>query len=212
MKKAVMKGILTAFSCFLLIGCQKDEYPDITQLKNGDIIFQTSTSGQSQAIQLATKSQYSHCGIVYQDPDNGQYYVFEAIQPVKRTHILKWIARGEDNHFVVKRLKNADEILTTEVLEEMKSIGKTMNGKDYDLYFEWSDDEIYCSELVWKLYERTTGLELGKLQKLKEFDLSHPTVQKKMKERYGNDIPYNEKVISPAAIFESDLLYTVMSE
>ena len=52
-------------------------------IKNGDLIFQTSLSSQSQAIQLATNSKYSHCGIVY--IENGQFYVFEAIQPVKTT-------------------------------------------------------------------------------------------------------------------------------
>jgi hypothetical protein len=32
-----------------------------------------------------------------------------------------------------------------------------------------------------------------------------------MKERYGNRIPMNEIVISPAAIFDSELLITVKS-
>jgi hypothetical protein len=53
------------------------------QIKNGDIIFQTSLSQQSKAIQLATNSKYSHCGIIYKD--NGQFYVYEAVQPVKIT-------------------------------------------------------------------------------------------------------------------------------
>jgi len=30
-----------------------------------------------------------------------------------------------------------------------------------------------------------------------------------MKERYGTNIPLNEKVISPAAMFESDLLMII---
>jgi hypothetical protein len=34
-------------------------------------------------------------------------------------------------------------------------------------------------------------------------------IKKKMKERYGNKIPMNEIVISPAAIFDSELLQTV---
>ena len=80
------------------------------------------------------------------------------------------------------------------------------------MYFGWSDDRIYCSELVWKIYKEALGIELGKLQQLKEFDLSHPIVQKKLKERYGNNIPYDEKVISPAAIFESEELELVTSK
>lgn len=177
------------------------------KLKNGDLIFQTSLSSQSKAIQYATNSKYSHCGIIYNE--KGKYYVFEAIQPVKLTPLDEWIARGKNGHFVIKRLKNADQILTVETLQKMKVEGDHFIGKNYDLTFEWSDDKIYCSELIWKIYQRAAGVELGKLEKLKDFDLTQETVRKKMKERYGTHIPLNETVISPSAIFNSDLLITV---
>lgn len=180
---------------------------DVEKIKNGDLIFQTSLSGQSKAIQLATKSKYSHCGIIYSH--NGKFYVYEAVQPVKSTPLDQWIARGKGGHYVIKRLKNADRVLTAETLQRMKQEGEKFKGKDYDLTFEWSDDKIYCSELIWKIYQRATGIEIGKLQKLGDFDLTHDMVRQKMKERYGDNIPTDEIVISPAAIFESDLLITV---
>ncbi len=176
-------------------------------IQNGDLIFQTSLSGQSMAIQLATKSKYSHCGIIYKYGDD--FFVFEAIQPVKRTPLNKWIARGQEGKFVIKRLKNAAQILTHETLQKMKQVGDQFNGKNYDLTFEWSDDKIYCSELIWKIYQRATGIEIGKLEHLSDFDLSNEAVKKKMQERYGNKIPLDEIVISPASIFNSDLLVTV---
>lgn len=180
-----------------------------TDIKDGDLIFQTSLSGQSKAIQLATNSKYSHCGIIYSD--NGQFYVFEAVQPVKTTPLDKWIARGENGHYVIKRLKNADQVLTAKTLEKMKNEGEKFKGKNYDLTFEWSDDKIYCSELIWKVYQRAAGIEIEKLQKLSDFDLTNDAVKKKMKERYGDKIPMDEIVISPAAIFDSELLKTVKS-
>ncbi len=179
-------------------------------LQDGDIIFQSSQSGQSLAVQLATKSKYSHVGIIYV-MENG-IYVYEAVQPVKITPFNEWIKHGDGNHYVVKRLKNADKVLTPAIIQKMKTAGEKHNNKDYDLYFGWSDDRIYCSELVWKMYKEATGIELGKLQKLKEFDLTHPVVQQKLKERYGDHIPYEEKVISPAAIFESEELVLVVSK
>jgi hypothetical protein len=182
---------------------------DSDELKNGDLIFQTSLSRQSKVIQLATKSKYSHCGLIYR---NGKdFYVFEAVQPVKLTPLDKWIARGKDEKFVIKRLKNADKVLTPSTIEKMKEVGDQFKGKSYDLTFEWSDDKIYCSELIWKIYQRATGLEIGKLQKLKDFDLSDKAVQAKMKERYGDKIPMDETVISPVAIYDSELLMTVKS-
>jgi hypothetical protein len=80
---------------------------DNNEIKDGDLIFQTSLSGQSKAIQLATKSKYSHCGLIYKQGND--FYVFEAVQPVKRTRLDKWIARGQDGKFVIKRLKNAGQ-------------------------------------------------------------------------------------------------------
>lgn len=180
---------------------------ELDEIKNGDLIFQTSLSGQSKAIQLATASKYSHCGLIYKDGKD--CYVFEAVQPVKRTPLDKWIARGQDGKYVIKRLKNADQVLTPATLTKMKQVGDKFNGKNYDLTFEWSDDKIYCSELIYKIYQRAAGIEIGKLEKLSDFDLTNETVQKKMKDRYGNKIPTEEIVISPASIFESALLTTV---
>lgn len=174
---------------------------------NGDIIFQTSKSSQSKAIQLATKSKYSHIGIIYKNRD--KYFVYEAVQPVKLTPLNEWINRGENGHYVVKRLKNSENILTDSILKEMKIYGKKFKGKSYDIYFEWSDDKIYCSELVWKIYKGVTNIEIGKLERLSDFDLSDEIVKSKMKERYGENIPMNEKVISPAKMFNSDKLILI---
>lgn len=183
---------------------------DKTLFKDGDIIFQTSLSTQSKAIQLATHSVYSHCGIIlYLD---NKPFVLEAVQPVRYTRLEDWIARGDKKHFVVKRLLNAEQQLTPEIVEKMIVAGDTYKGKAYDIYFEWSNDRIYCSELVWKIYKQAMNLELGKLQQLKDFDLDNTVVREKLKERYGNKIPLDESVISPIRMFNSELLKTVVTE
>ncbi|MFV0480478.1 MAG: YiiX family permuted papain-like enzyme [Campylobacteraceae bacterium] len=181
---------------------------DLAILKHGDIIFQTSLSSQSKAIQIATNSPYSHCGVIFIIDD--KMYVFEAVEPVKLTPIKEWIKRGKDGHFVVKRVKNADTILTKEVLEKMDKIQDEFLGKHYDLVFSWSDKEIYCSELIYKLFFNATNIEVGKLQKLRDFDLSNDIVKAKLKERYGKNIPLDETVVSPKAIFESELLEVIL--
>ncbi len=175
--------------------------------QNGDIIFQTSRSSQSLAVQLATKSPYSHMGLVY--VQDGQASVFEAVQPVKLTPLSEWISRGERSHFVVKRLSDADTALTPDVLSKMTDAGATLMGRDYDSFFEWSDESIYCSELVWKVYSRGAGIDVGELETLGDFDLSHPAVAAKVHERFGDDIALDEIVISPVAIFDSERLVTV---
>jgi uncharacterized protein YycO len=175
--------------------------------QTGDIIFQTSQSSQSKVIQLATNSKLSHVGIIVMR--KGGCFVYEAVQPVKFTPLKAWIQRGENGFYSVKRLTNSEEIFKQKENSELIAICEKYLGKNYDLYFEWSDDRIYCSELVWKVYHDLFGIEVGKLTKLADFDLTSQAVKSKMTERYGENIPFNEAVISPQAVFESDKLFTV---
>lgn len=189
---------------FIFIGCGN---PSADQLRDGDIIFQTSQSSQSAAIQLATHSRYSHMGMIFFQ--NGKPYVFEAIRTVQYTPLDQWIDRGKSGKYVIKRLQNADSLMTPQSIEKLKTVAATFNGKPYDLAFEWSDDSIYCSELIWKIYDRGIGVQVGQLKKLRDFDLSNPAVKNKMKERYGDKIPMDETVVSPGDMFSSELLQIV---
>jgi uncharacterized protein YycO len=170
-------------------------------LRDGDLIFHTSRSTQSEAIQRATRSPYSHVGIIFHR--GGKPFVFEAIASVRYTPLDTWLARGEGRRYEVRRLRTQ---LTEEQARRLRDSAARYAGKPYDLYFEWSDERIYCSELVWKMYRDALGIELGPRQKLREFDLTHPVVKSKMRERYGARVPREEPVISPAAVFESSLL------
>ena len=185
----------------LICSCSQDN------LHNGDIIFQVSKSNQSLAIQQATHSQYSHMGIIY--ILKGEVYVYEAVGPVKITSFKEWIARGEDHHYVIKRLKDWENVLTEENLLKMKESGDQFLDKPYDIYFDWSNESIYCSELVWKIYHRALGIDIGELKTMEDFDLSSPEVQKIMKKRYPQGLPMDMAVISPADMYNSELLYTV---
>jgi hypothetical protein len=178
------------------------------RVRDGDIIFQTSQSEQSRAIQLATHSPYSHMGLVlFKD---GRPFVLEAVSPsVRFTPLREWIARGEGARFVVKRLRDASVLADPNGPSSLMKAASEFAGKPYDPYFEWSDDRIYCSELVWKAFERGLGVHLGLLLPLVSFDLTSPVVKAKLAERYGDKVPLDERVISPASIFNSPLLQEV---
>ena len=72
--------VFAAFGLLYLLGCS-DSFAE--QLRDGDILFQTSRSEQSTAIQKATHSPYSHMGIVFFR--NGSPHVYEAIKTVQYT-------------------------------------------------------------------------------------------------------------------------------
>ncbi|HJV90638.1 MAG TPA: YiiX family permuted papain-like enzyme [Holophagaceae bacterium] len=200
-----LRTLLVPLLLAVQFACGSSVLPSVQE---GDLIFQTSRSAQSQAIQQATGSPYSHMGIVLMK--DGQPCVFEAIATVRYTPLAQWIERGQGRHYVVKRLAQASMVLTPPRLARLRSEAKRFEGRPYDLTFEWSDQRIYCSELVWKLYKVSTDLEVGKLEHLRDFNLDTPTVKAKLRERYGADIPLNESVISPKAMFESELLQTVL--
>ncbi|MEJ2033418.1 MAG: YiiX family permuted papain-like enzyme [Deltaproteobacteria bacterium] len=174
-------------------------------LRDGDIIFQTSRSSQSLAIQQATHSKYSHMGIIFLR--NGKPYVYEAAKTVRYTPLKEWISHGVGGHYVVKRLRRAG--IAPDFDAKLRQAAAAFAGKPYDLAFEWSDQRIYCSELVWKIYHRGLGVRIGRLQKLGDFDLTTATVKAKMKERYGDNVPLQEDVISPGEMFNSGLLELV---
>lgn len=198
---------------FLIIGLMTvlvSQARELPVVQDGDIIFQTSRSAQSLAIQQATGSRYSHMGIV--QLRDGKPYVFEASATVKYTPLAAWIDRGENKHFVVKRLINAQQVMTPSAQLKIRQQARNFVGKPYDALFSWSDESLYCSELVWKMYHRALGVQIGKLQQVREFNLETPVVKHKLRERYGTQTPWDESVISPKAMFDSPLLVTVIAK
>lgn len=192
----------------VLSGCTaRDRELGKLDLRDGDVIFQTSKSSQSLAIQRATRSRYSHVGLIVFR--GGKPYVLEAIATVRYTPLDAWIKRGADGHYVVKRLRDTAQ-LREGWRRTLHAAARSMLGRGYDLAFEWSDDKIYCSELIWKAFDRGLGIKVGTLSTLGKFDLSDPVVRKKLQERYGSRVPMNETVISPEAVFNSPLLVAVV--
>lgn len=170
--------------------------------KDGDIIFQATSGDRGKAIQLATKSKYNHCGVLFNE--NGKWIVYEAVQPVKKTALSAFNSRGQGT---VMRLKNT--ALKPEDIEKLKTVFKGYEHKNYDDAFNWSDDRIYCSELVYKLYHKGLNIKLCEPRKLRDFDLSNPLVKAQLNLQYGNNIPLEEPMVAPGDISESALLEVV---
>ena len=176
-------------------------FKQTTTYKDGDIIFQTTSGSTGKAIQLGTHSIYNHCGVLFFE--NNTWMVYEAVQPVSKISLTQFNDRGKG---VVKRLKNADSILTKKAIDKLKAIFKTYENKNYDEAYNWSDDKIYCSELVYKLYFNALQIQLCKPRTLGDFDLSNSLVKEKLNEKYGNHIPLNEPMVAPSDIFNSSIL------
>jgi len=211
-KTYTLPGIVAVIAAFALIvsfhGCRdRAELSPEEILQNGDIIFQKSMSAQSHPIMVLTGSPYTHTGIIYRS--GGELLVYEAAARVQFTPFEKWIKRGAGGHYVVKRLKK-EKFLTYENLLAMKKKGEQFYKKPYDIYFKWDDTEIYCSELVWKIYEQGMGVKLSLPEKFSDFDFTDPAVRELVKKRYPAGLPLDEPVVTPASLFDSPLLKTVL--
>ena len=200
-KLLLLSGVLLSFfvlSSFIFHKNKADK-----PHKNGDIIFIVNPSGQGKAIQLATKSKYTHVGIIFFE--DGKEIVYHALEPVMKSTLEEFVSMSADKTYEIKRLKD-QSLLTKEVINKMLSSARSKLGLHYDLGFSWDDNEMYCSEYIWKIYNKTLNINVGALKPLKEFDLTHPAVKAKLTERYGKNIPMNENMISPGDMYNSVLL------
>ncbi len=173
--------------------------------QDGDIIFQTSLSSQSKAIQLATQSPYSHVGVIYIKEEKP--YVYEASSTVKLTPLSLWISRGAEENYMVMRARKP---LSAQQQKAMRHAAHTFQGTKYDLKFEWSDERMYCSELVWKIYE-AGGIKLIAPQKMNSYHFNHPEVQKLLQARWGSDINWKEPMVAPSDLSTSKKLAVVFN-
>lgn len=174
--------------------------------REGDIVFHESTSAQSAVIKQVTRSRYTHMGVVVYA--QGEPVVLEAISTVSMTPYKAWVERGKNHHVVVKRLKGA--ALEPAQLEAMRRVGASLKGLRYDVKFLWGDETMYCSELVWKIYERGASIKLTPTQRYSSFDLSDERARKLIAARFGKrPIPMDEEVVSPVSVYDSPLLTTV---
>lgn len=172
-------------------------------LHEGDLLFQHIGGEQGHAIELATNSHWTHVGIAMLE--DARWVVIEAVGPVKRTPLPDWIEQGQ-GHFAVKRLVRNDGMLTAIEIGRIREAADRYTGVGYDFEFQWSDDLIYCSELVWKVFEGALGVRLCEPKPMRAFRLSDPAVRRVMRERFGDAPPLDEPMMAPSTLFECPLL------
>jgi hypothetical protein len=169
---------------------------ETSRLQEGDIVFSSSKRGQGEAIIAATGSPYTHCGIVFEK--DGKMIVLEAVQPVGIVSLERFISLSEPGTFTAKRLKTT---VTPALYQKARTWAQQQMGRNYDARFLWDDTNLYCSELVWKIYQKA-GVELCPPRKFRDYDLEKPAVKKIIQQRFGgmDRVPMDEKVVAPSDI------------
>jgi len=170
----------------------------VKEVREGDVIFQTSQSQQSPLIQIATRSKISHCGIIVMK--DGEPYVLETLKTLVITPLDKFITRGKGGRYWLKRSN----------IENIKIKYDSYLGKPYDLAFKFDNDKFYCSELIYDIYKNQLGIELCEPKKVSDYLIlgtdKLPMIEKAMKKR---GITKEQYAVAPVDIFESDYLEDV---
>ncbi len=167
--------------------------------EGGDVVFQSMPkTALVEAIETATGSAYSHCGVVVRE--NGKWIVIEALGEVRKTPLLTWILRGRGGRFAAYRLKEPWRRHIPQFVQELDPF----LGRPYDSRFRMEDRFIYCSELVYKAYRNATGDELGVLVKFG--DLDWMPIKSTIREYEGGPPPLDRMMITPRHLSEAEQL------
>ena len=170
----------------------------ITDIREGDVIFHTSQSSQSPLIQIGTRSHITHCGIVVMK--EGKPYVLETLKTLVLTPLDKFIVRGKDGKYWLKR---SDK-------EDIKIDYAHYLGKSYDFAFSFDNDIYYCSEFVYDIYKRQLGIELCTPKQIGDYLILGTDKLDKIEEAMSRrGITKEQYAVAPVDIFESKHLHNI---
>lgn len=194
MKKRYLAIVLTLFpvlffiTAFLYYTLTPPRLNDLPPLKNGDLVFQTMYSPQALAIMMATHSVYTHVGFIKLDQNNDPIVV-EAVGPVREISLAQWIDQGIAKRISIARVENLDEDSAQEILQAAQAY----YGHPYDKHFLFDKERIYCSELVYYAFKEGPGINLGKIQRVKDLYINTTAVQNLIKQRWQTYAPCKDQ-------------------
>jgi hypothetical protein len=162
----------------------------------GDILMQSLPRGELvDAIEGISQSEWSHCGILVRH--NGEWHVAEAIGEVRYTPLHLWLMRGRRFKVVAFRVNQ----LAPNAPEALKTGMRKLLGVPYDFRYAPDDAEIYCSELVNKLYARELGITVGAWERLE--DLNWKPSESFIRYMESGQLPLDRMMITPVALTRS---------
>lgn len=148
-------------------------------LRNGDLVFQESGNSQSKAIALASRSLYTHVGLV-EIGAGGRAQVIEAGAKVHTTPIEEWIERGTAGRLTIKRVRGLSE----DDAKKAIAAAHVYDGRPYDFYFHDDKETIYCSELVHRAFAEGPGLTVGKVEHVRDLHIDNAAVRSIIEARW----------------------------
>jgi hypothetical protein len=170
----------------------KEEPPE---LETGDIIVIDVGGELAEVVRAMTHSTYSHCGIVKVTDDGPM--VIEGVDPARIIPFDEYMGQANGGYYVQLRVND----VPPERMEAVIAEAESFVGKPYDYQFEWDDAKIYCSELIYKAYQRGAGIMVGSRHKIG--DLDWKPYEEYIRKQAGGELPLDRSLITPAELVRS---------
>ncbi len=162
------------------------------ELKVGDLLLQSLNCYACKAIETEEDSNYSHIGIVI------------SINPILVAEAFETVRLVSFKELSSKSTKGSELLVLRHINQELsgKSIKKVLIpllGKKYDSQFKWGSEEIYCSELIYLIFN-ALGVSQPSLKNM-DFTKNYDFWLK----YFNGNIPQEEKGNSPEDYILSSL-------
>lgn len=176
----------------------------LSDKQEGDVLMQSLPRSELvDAIESASQSPWSHCGILVRR--DGQWQVAQALINVHYTPLIEYLIQCRDLRVNSFRMKGITEEQRTKI---QPGITKLL-GKPYDINYEPDDSKIYCSELVWKVYDRELDIHWGEWQ---EFGtLNWKPIEAFVRSVERGKLPLNRMMITPVGLTKTDKVVQVFA-
>ncbi len=178
-------------------------------IREGDIIFARMTFPLCYWVSKTTGAGWEpHAGILFRDR-KGEWTVAQSDLPFSdRIPLTKFLARSDDGHVLVRRLRGG---LSPEQTKKLRAAADSRMGRLYHFGFDYDDSRrTYCSKLVHDCFLEATGSRLGRVVTVRELLNASPNAPMGFwRIWFFGRIPWERRCLTTTSVMQSSQLVTV---
>lgn len=176
-------------------------------LAPGDIVFIATPNFIYRRIARDTESKASHVGIVFYDQQQGWLVAESRVPLACYTPLAHFLARSDAGWYAIRRYQNG---LTPEQVECLRQACDARMGIAYEPGFSYESKRLFCSKLVYEVYQEALGISIGELETLDQICKKSGQISLLFwRLWFLGRIPWQRLTITPASQLNSPLLQTI---
>ena len=173
----------------------------------GDLVFIRIANFLYRRIAATTNSWTAHVGMIA-GREGDEWIVAESAVPWSRYGSLtRFVRRSAGGRWAVLRLR---EPLDAAAQTRLQTEARRRMGIWYHFGFDLDSRNQFCSKFVYEVYRDALGVHLGTIQSFRDLLTRNPNSPLAFwKLWFLGRIPWERRTITPASLYECDLLQSV---